>query len=168
MPLFLKTLLFTIVAPGTVTVLLPYLLLHSRLPGGPGFLGIASPVGGCLIALGFAIYLWCARDFAVRGGGTPAPIDAPRELVVAGLYRFVRNPMYVGILTILLGEVVFFDSAKLAAYALCVWLTFHLFVVLYEEPHLRQVFGESYVAYCGRVSRWLPRPPRSRDHSPAV
>jgi protein-S-isoprenylcysteine O-methyltransferase Ste14 len=97
----LKTLIFTIVVPGTVTVLIPRLLLSSRPADLPSFLRIA---GGPVLLLGAAVYLWCAWDFAVTGKGTPAPIDAPKRLVVRGLYRYVRNPMYLGVLAILLGE----------------------------------------------------------------
>ena len=138
-----------------MTVLLPWLLLQSGVgrvePGPWRFLGIPA------VAAGLAIYGWCARDFAVRGRGTPAPWDAPRRMVVGGLYRRVRNPMYIGILSIIAGEAVFFGSAPLLAYGFLVFLAFHQRVVRYEEPTLRHAFGDSYDAYCGSVGRWLPR-----------
>jgi protein-S-isoprenylcysteine O-methyltransferase Ste14 len=79
--------------------------------------------------------------------------------VVRGLYRFTRNPMYVGVLTVILGIAALHRSPAVVAYAAVVATGFHLFVRLYEEPHLRRVFGAEYEAYCARVSRWLPKPP---------
>jgi protein-S-isoprenylcysteine O-methyltransferase Ste14 len=115
------------------------------------------------IALGAAFYCWCAWEFASAGRGTPAPIDPPKLLVARGLYRVVRNPMYVGVLLVLLGESLVFGSWDLLRYAVLVWLCFHLFVVLYEEPALRRKFGASYEDYCQRVWRWtLQLPPRGR------
>lgn len=152
-----KTLLFTIFVPGTVAGFIPYLILaHENIQ-------IALPsdrwrwIGIFPFLLGACIYLWCAWDFAVKGLGTPAPLDAPRVLVVKGLYRFVRNPMYVGVGSIILGETVGFGSELLLAYFFTFWLTVHLFVVFYEEPTLRRLFGNQYENYCRRVSRWFPR-----------
>ena len=88
------------------------------------------------------------------------PLIRPQSLSQQGPYRVVRNPMYMGVLLILLGESVAFASIPILYYALVVWLFFHLFVVLYEEPTLRQKFGSSYQEYCNTVSRWIPRPPR--------
>ncbi len=149
----LKTLAFTILVPGTVTVVIPrHLLGVGAQPVVPfGLIGVLP------IAMGAASYLWCAWDFASVGRGTPAPIDPPKVLVARGLYRVVRNPMYVSVLLILLGESVLFASTSLLAYALLAWLAFHLFVVVYEEPTLRQKFGTSYENYCRMVPRWVPR-----------
>ncbi len=119
-------------------------------------LGIFRYFGALPILIGAAIYFWCAWDFTFTGRGTPAPIDPPKELVVRGLYRYVRNPMYVGILSILLGEAFLFASQRLFEYAAVAFLFFFLLVVLYEEPILRQKFGESYRQYCKNVSRWIP------------
>ena len=151
----LKTIIFTFFVPGTVTVVLPYwLLAASSTP--PMRLGILRYLGVIPIVIGVAIYLWCAWDFTFAGRGTPAPIDPPKELVVRGLYRYVRNPMYVGILSILLGEAFLFSSQRLFVYAAIVFGLFFLFVTLYEEPHLRKKFGEPYRRYCRNVPRWLP------------
>jgi protein-S-isoprenylcysteine O-methyltransferase Ste14 len=109
-----------------------------------------------LLLLGTAVYLRCVWDFAVTGRGTPAPIDAPKVLVVRGLYRYVRNPMYVGVLLVVLGWSALFGSSALLIYAGSVGLFFHLFVVVVEEPILRRKFGESYEQYCSSVRRWLP------------
>ena len=109
------------------------------------------------ITLGGMAVLMCDWDFAASGKGTPAPIDPPRTLVRRGLYRAVRNPMYVGVVTVLLGESLVFNSVCLLVYAIGLWLAFHLFVVLYEEPTLRRTFGMEYQNYCATVPRWIPR-----------
>lgn len=113
--------------------------------------------GGLVIATGLCLVVWCFFDFAARGRGTPAPWDPPRHLVTRGPYGVVRNPMYVGVLTTLLGESLFFGSPALLAWMLAVAITFHLFVVLYEEPCLRDRFGADYERYLTDVPRWLPR-----------
>ncbi|MGH7898730.1 MAG: methyltransferase family protein [Candidatus Binatia bacterium] len=152
MVLFLKNLLFTVLVPGTFAAYLPLRIVQERsAPAGPLF------VLGCLaIAVGTSIYAWCVWDFATFGRGTPAPIDAPKKLVVRGLYRYTRNPMYCGVLTVIFGWALVFRAPEIAAYGLIVWACFHSFVVLYEEPHLRSEFGPEYEAYSTRVRRWLP------------
>jgi len=155
----LKTLLFTILAPGTVTVLVPYLLLTSGFQLFPVEIGALRILGLPPILLGASTYLWCAWDFTFTGRGTPAPIDPPKELVVKGLYRYVRNPMYVGITLILTGEALLFESAVLVLYAGLLLVCAHLFIVYYEEPTLRRLFGASYESYCKSVPRWIPRLP---------
>lgn len=153
MALLFKNLLFTVVVPGTVSVYVPLLIARRGPPAsGPG-LAIASAV----LTVGAAIYAWCLWDFARLGRGTPAPIDAPKKLVVCGLYRYMRNPMYAGVITVILGWAILFPTASLALYGLGVATCFHLFVVLYEEPHLLRAFGREYEQYCTRVGRWLPR-----------
>lgn len=152
----LKTIIFTFVVPGTVTVLVPYWLLSSRSAPPPMNIGWVRFVGLVPILLGISIYLWCAWDFTFAGRGTPAPIDPPKELVMRGLYRYSRNPMYVGVLSVLLGEALVLRSQRLFEYTAVVFGFFYLFVLLYEEPILRQKFGESYQAYCRAVPRWLP------------
>jgi protein-S-isoprenylcysteine O-methyltransferase Ste14 len=153
--LFLKIVLFTIVAPGTIAVLLPSLLLR----GDPGWRveGARAVVGGLLILAGALLYAWCSYAFARFGRGTPAPIDPPRHLVDRGLYSRTRNPMYLGVVTVLVGEAVLFGSSRLFAYAGAVFLGFHLFTVLYEEPAHRRRFGAAFEEYCRRVPRWVPR-----------
>lgn len=151
--LLLKNLLFTLIMPGTVAVYVPLLIVRGRVPG-TGMWRLASVI---VLLAGASIYGWCVWDFAVFGRGTPAPIDAPKRLVVRGLYRFTRNPMYVGVLTTILGWAALYEAPGLVMYALCVWLGFQCFVVFYEEPHLRKVFGRSYEEYCARVRRWVPR-----------
>ena len=153
----LKTLIFTVLVPGTVTVYIPYRLLSSADSAQRLQLGAFRYFGVIMILIGAAIYLRCAWDFTFTGRGTPAPIDPPKELVARGLYRFVRNPMYFGVLLALLGEAWLFRSGALLVYALIVFTWQHLFVVFYEEPALRRKFGESYSDYLARTPRWIPR-----------
>jgi protein-S-isoprenylcysteine O-methyltransferase Ste14 len=154
--LFLKNALFTVVVPGVVAVYFPLTMIVAA----PEDL-LARWTPGRIIALvplvaGTALYLWCLWEFAVHGRGTPAPFDAPRQLVVRGPYRWVRNPMYLGVELVILGWSVLFHSLALALYAVVVGLAFHGFVVLYEEPALRRRFGAAYRNYCEQVGRWLP------------
>lgn len=159
MLLIVKNLLFTILMPGIFAVFVPLYFFAHAVPG----VSARAVVAGVLLLSGASIYAWCLWDFAVTGRGTPAPIDPPKTLVVRGLYRYTRNPMYVGVLCVIGGWALLFGSPALAVYGACVAACFHLFVLLYEEPHLRKVFGASYEQYCFAVSRWLPlrkgRPP---------
>jgi len=158
MLLLLKNLLFTFLLPGTVGVYVPLLIASSRPPASGAGLGLAVAV----LLLGGAIYTWCVWDFASFGRGTPAPIDPPKKLVVRGLYRYSRNPMYVGVLTVILGWAALFRAAELLAYALVVGSCFQLFTIFYEERYLAREFGSEYEEYCARVGRWLPRLPGRR------
>ena len=148
--LFLKNLLFTVIVPGTVAVYVPLLIAHGRPPAA---IALALPV----LAVGAAIYFWCVWNFATVGRGTPAPVDAPTKLIVRGPYSYTRNPMYVGVLTAILGWALMFQNVALAAYALVVGSGFHLVVVFYEERRLRHTFGAEYDSYCRQVGRWFPR-----------
>ena len=151
--LLLKNVLFTLIVPGTVAVWVPMLLTRDRTPvGGPVW-----PLAMAVLVVGALVYAWCVWDFATFGRGTPAPIDAPTRLVVRGLYGLTRNPMYVGVLSVIVGWALVFRSLVLGAYAMAVWCCFQSFIVFYEEPHLRRVFGAEYRSYCARVGRWLPR-----------
>lgn len=153
-----RSILFTFVLPGTVAVYLP----HAILPDATLDAARAWRYLGLLPLLaGVAIYVWCVADFATAGRGTPAPIDPPKDLVSRGLYRYTRNPMYVGVLAVIVGQAWLFASAPLALYALAVFTGFHLFVLGYEEPTLRKSFGTAYERYCAHVPRWLPRPRRA-------
>ncbi len=152
---WLKTLIFTVVVPGIVTIYVPRWLLSTEQFQLSFDLGLAHYLGLVLITLGAAIYGWCAGDFTFTGKGTPAPIDPPKELVVRGLYRYTRNPMYVGVLTVLLGEVLWFGSRRLLGYTAAIALLFHLFITLYEEPVLQRGFGDAYQRYRTAVPRWL-------------
>ncbi len=154
MLLFLRNLAFTLIVPGTVAVYLPLYIARERSIDG----NAAMVAGALLISLGAATYFACQWDFANFGRGTPAPIDAPRKFVSRGLYRYVRNPMYLGVLAVILGWAAAFRTTQLLWYALGVATAFHLMVRVYEEPHLKRVFGGEYEDYCARVNRWIPRP----------
>jgi protein-S-isoprenylcysteine O-methyltransferase Ste14 len=145
---------FVILMPGTVVGYLPYRILERSGGAAAPRWSVSSVCAAALFALGLAVLLRCVWDFAAAGRGTLAPIDPPRRLVVRGLYRFTRNPMYNGVLAALGGEAWFFRSLPLLEYALAVFALFHLFVVAYEEPALGKRFGEAYVDYRRAVPRW--------------
>ncbi len=151
----LRSLFFTILAPGSVAGLIPWLLLKSS-----GQSISLTPsiwlIGLLPFIAGLALFFWCNGLFTFVGKGTLAPIDAPIFLVRAGPYQRVRNPMYVSVLTIILGETILFHSLSLLVYLLLVGTLMHLFVVFYEEPTLRRQFGESYETYLRTVPRWFP------------
>src|SRR5450755_3698833 len=140
----LKTILFTILVPGSVLVLIPQRLLGGlpRPAAGP-----LTWLGGLIILLGASIYFRCAWEFAVRGLGTPAPIAPTKFLVTTALHRYVRNPMYIGVALAIAGQAVLFRSSHLAEYVAVMLLIAHVFVIFYEEPTLRRQFGESYEEY---------------------
>jgi protein-S-isoprenylcysteine O-methyltransferase Ste14 len=148
---------FLVVAPGTLAVYVPWML--DRWQMAPPLLGF-SPfrwLGVLLIALGLPVLLDSFARFAWQGLGTPAPVAPPKHLVVTGLYRYVRNPMYVAVTSLILGQGLFFGNTTVLAYGLTVWLGFHIFVLAYEEPTLRDKFGDEYKQFCANVRRWLPR-----------
>jgi len=156
MRLLLKNVLFVVVLPGSLAGWVPWYLVRRW--------GLTLPamrwpqwLGAAILAQGAAILLVCVAEFSRRGRATPAPIDAPRVLVVTGLYRYVRNPMYVGVTAALAGWALLFESSGLAFYGLCVFAGFNAFVILYEEPVLARRFGEEYRRYRSTVGRWLPR-----------
>jgi protein-S-isoprenylcysteine O-methyltransferase Ste14 len=156
MPVWVRAAIFIAIAPGAIAGWLPWYVA-----GRPSDIWGASHgawrLGALLAIAGWVFLLWCARDFAVRGRGTPGPYDPPRELVTSGLYEYVRNPMYIAVLTAILGQAIWYQSFGVVKYALFVALMFHVWVLIYEEPALRRSFGASYITYCERVSRWLPR-----------
>lgn len=153
--LFLRSLLWTVLFPGFFAGFLPW--RYFGLSGvdfswrNPGHLA-----GATLIAAGTALLLTCIVDFARRGRGTLSPVDPPTQLVVQGPYRYVRNPMYVGVLTIVLGEILLTRSGALALYWFVFFACANLFVIGYEEPYLRRTFGASYERYSSDVKRWIP------------
>ena len=158
MVLFLKILVFTVLVPGTVAGYIPWSIVRGvPLVVTPWVI----PAGLCSI-VGVAIYLWCAYDFGVAGRGTPAPIDAPKRLVVRGLYQYVRNPMYVGVMLVLAGWTMLYRIEGLVNYTVGAFVVFNLLVFFYEEPNLQKLFGAEYADYRSRVGRWLPRIRRRR------
>lgn len=150
----LKTILFSIVVPGTVAVYIPM-----RLAGGyfQPQLGLHAWIGAACIVIGAAIYVRCAWEFAVRGLGTPAPIAPTKYLVTTALHRYVRNPMYIGVFLAIVGQAALFRSLHVLEYGALMLLMAHLFVIFYEEPTLHRQFSESYDEYRRNVPRWIPR-----------
>ncbi len=148
---------FLLLAPGTIAGLVPWLISHWRMQ--PPFLGFTPfrAIGIVLIVAGLLVLLESFARFALRGLGTPAPVFPTRQLVVSGLYRYVRNPMYVGVLCINLGQGLLLGSLDVLIYAAIVWLGMHLFVVGYEEPTLRRRYGAEFDFFCRNVPRWIPR-----------
>jgi len=147
------TLVFTAVLPGTVVVLLPYLLTGWRLAAGL----VPRALGLLLVAAALPVFVAFLLRFVREGLGTPAPIAPTERLVVGGPFQRVRNPGYVAVVALVLGQALLFGSGAVARYAALLALGFHLFVVLYEEPTLRRRFGSEYETYCRRVPRWWPR-----------
>jgi protein-S-isoprenylcysteine O-methyltransferase Ste14 len=154
----LKSILFLILVPGLLLGYFPCLISSTDTPLlEPGiFRYLAFP----LWLVGATVMLWCFWNFTFQGRGTPAPIDPPKELVANGLYRYVRNPMYVGGTLILLGWLIWSPSLPLLVAPILFFTATHLFVTLYEEPNLRRRFGQSYESYLKQVPRWIPRMPR--------
>jgi len=148
---------FLVIAPGFVAGLVPWWISHWRME--PSFLGwtLFRLAGAGLVALGLVGLLDSFARFALQGIGTPAPVFPTRHLVVTGLYRYVRNPMYVAVASAILGQALLFGNGRLLEYGAIVWLLFHLFVLLYEEPVLRASFGDEYERFCAEVPRWIPR-----------
>lgn len=149
MILFIKSLVFTFVVPGSVAVILPLLITGETILRFSFF-------GTIFFTSGFAIYCLCVWDFITLGNGTPSPIDAPKNLVIKGLYHYTRNPMYVGVLLVIIGWTFFFMSLSMLIYAVFIVLCFQILIVYYEEPMLQQVFNDDYINYKKTVNRWLP------------
>jgi protein-S-isoprenylcysteine O-methyltransferase Ste14 len=162
--LLIRNVLFTVIVPGTFGGYLPVLLARGVQPTS----GPALPLSLALFALGAACYLWSVWNFARRGHGTPLPIDPPKKLVVEGPFRYTRNPMYLGLFLALLGWTLRYQTLGLVLYSLAVAAVVNLFVIGYEEPHLRRTFGHEYDAYRAHVPRWLPRLSRRREAGPAA
>jgi protein-S-isoprenylcysteine O-methyltransferase Ste14 len=150
--LFLKALFAFLVLPGIVAFVFPLLLLA------PSSLSPLSTSGAVVVAAGIVLLLWCVGEFYVNGKGTLAPWSPPRHLVTTGLYRFSRNPMYVGVIVILIGWAIGFRSPDLAIYAVVVAIAFHLRVRSHEEPWLERTFGDAWRRYKAAVPRWFGLP----------
>ena len=154
--LTLRSLLWTILFPGFFAGFLPWQYFgvsEVRMDWTNGL----HVVGLILVGSGAALLIACIVEFARRGRGTLSPVDPPKELVVHGLYRYVRNPMYLSVSAIVLGEVMLTKSMPLFVYWVVWFACANLFVMWYEEPYLRRQFGESYARYSREVGRWIPR-----------
>ena len=152
-----RALIYAAIFIGVVLIFVPASLLSSSGISRPEAIGTRQIVGIIMSVLGLALALWCVLIFAIVGKGTPAPFDPPRRLVVRGPYRVVRNPMYLGAGLALVGAAVFYDSSALWWFVGGFLLVVYLFILGYEEPILRQSFGEEYEEYTKRVGRFLPR-----------
>jgi protein-S-isoprenylcysteine O-methyltransferase Ste14 len=148
------SLMFLVVAPGVVAGLIPYWLTGWDSTGPPAVLVVA---GAVLVVAGAAVLLHAFARFVLEGVGTPAPVAPTQALVVGGAYRYVRNPMYLAVGSVILGEALLLGQPSLLAWLAVFALAVASFVHLYEEPTLSARYGDQYAAYCERVPRWLPR-----------
>lgn len=166
-PALIGSAIFLVIAPGVVAGLVPQAISNWEFDA--PFLGmnLIRVAGGALIALSAAGLLECFGRFALQGLGTPAPVFPTRHLVVAGMYRHVRNPMYLAVVAAILGQGLLFGSVRVLEYGGIVWLLFHLFVLAYEEPTLRSTYGAEYDSFCTQVPRWIPRFTKGARHQPA-
>ena len=149
--------LFFVVAPCLAAGVIPWWI--SRWEFRPPYLdsGLTRALGAILIVAGVPGLVDSFARFALQGRGTPAPVAPPQHLVVSGLYRYVRNPMYVSALAVILGQALLFGDWRLAVYAGLFWMACHVFVLVYEEPTLRRTFGAEFKDFCANVPRWIPR-----------
>ena len=154
---FLGTLGFLFVLLPIFFIGIPYKILSSPNHSLLFDIGELQYFGVVPIAVGALIYFWCSLCFAFIGKSTPIHSMPPKKLVVTGLYRFVRNPMYIGAFLILTGEVLLFQSQALLAYFLLMFAIINVHVLAFEEPRLSDLFGESYKHYRASVRRWIPR-----------
>jgi len=149
--------LFLVIAPGTVAGYGPWRISGWRMQAPLLRFVPFRWAGVLLIVAGVPVLLDSFAHFALKGLGTPAPVFPTRHLVISGLYRYVRNPMYVAVAAVVLGQGLLLGDVQVLEYGFFVWLAFHLFVLLYEEPTLRRSFGAEYELFCANVGRWIPR-----------
>jgi protein-S-isoprenylcysteine O-methyltransferase Ste14 len=149
--------LFLVLAPGTVAGLVPWWISRWRFEPHAPWWAPLQIIGAALVALGILVLVDSFTRFAIKGLGTPAPIFPTKHLVVTGIYRYLRNPMYVAVVALIVGQGLIFANTHVIEYGALVWLVAHLFVISYEEPALRASFGSDYEAFCRGVSRWIPR-----------
>ena len=149
--------LFFALAPGSVAVFVPWWISGWKVQ--PPLLGLSSlrVVGVLVVGAAVAVLLDSFVRFAVQGVGTPAPIFPTSHLVVTGLYRYVRNPMYLAVVSAITGQGLILGNVTVLGYGAAIWLVFNVFVLAYEEPTLRKTFGAEYESYCASVPRWIPR-----------
>jgi protein-S-isoprenylcysteine O-methyltransferase Ste14 len=153
----LGSVLFFVAAPVVLGGLVPWWI--TRWAFRPAFLGfeVTRVIGVMLIIAGIPGIVDSFARFALQGLGTPAPIAPPQNLVVTGLYRYVRNPIYIALVSVTMGQGLLFGDGRLLWYGAVMWLAFHLFVVVYEEPALQLTFGREYETFRANVPRWIPR-----------
>ena len=149
--------IFLVLAPGTVAGAVPWAITRWTLASADWPQIAFLPLAAVQIAAGLIVLLDSFSRFVWQGLGTPTPLMPTTKLIVTGLYRYVRNPMYVAVLSLIYGQALLFGSIWLAMYGGAIWIMFHLSVLFYEEPRLRTDYGGVYDAYCRHVCRWLPR-----------
>jgi protein-S-isoprenylcysteine O-methyltransferase Ste14 len=147
--LFWQAIFAFLALPGVVAFIVPGLILR------PAQGGVFHWIGVIPVVIGSALLLWCVRDFYVAGRGTLAPWTPPKRLVAVGLYRFSRNPMYIAVISVLIGWALLFQTTALVIYAVSMTILFHLRVVIAEEPFLARTHGKQWEEYRSRVPRWL-------------
>jgi protein-S-isoprenylcysteine O-methyltransferase Ste14 len=152
----LGSVVFFVIAPCVGVGLIPWWITRWQVQT-QSFGLVQQVVGAILIVAGVPGLVDSFARFALQGLGTPAPFAPPRNLVVTGLYRYVRNPMYVSIVALVLGQAALLGDGRLVAYGAIFWLVSHVFVVSYEEPALKHKFGAEYEVYRANVPRWIPR-----------
>lgn len=154
--LFLRNLLFTILQPGIVAGLIPFLIVRGDLKRILTLPWTVVQYSGVIVFLiGTFIMIHCIIKFAIDGRGTLSPADPTKSLVISGLYKYSRNPMYLGVMSILIGETLFTYNFYLFLYSCMIFLVFNLFIEFLEEPRLKKDFGKEYENYKKRVKRWI-------------
>ncbi|HLJ45365.1 MAG TPA: isoprenylcysteine carboxylmethyltransferase family protein [Bryobacteraceae bacterium] len=153
---FLGSAVFLVIAPGFVAGLAPY-WISARWSEITQLPWLLQAIGWLLVAAGGLVLVDSFVRFALQGLGTPAPVFPTKHLVVTGLYRFVRNPMYVAVVSLIFGQSLLLGNIRLLVYGCFIWLACHMFVTLYEEPTLRSTFHGEYDDFCSHVPRWIPR-----------
>lgn len=151
------TAVFLVVGPGTVAGLVPWWISRWHMQAPLWHIPVLKGVGILLMAAGVPVILDSFARFALQGLGTPVPIAPTRHLIVTGLYRHVRNPIYIAVVALILGQGLLLGDLRLLLYGLVIWLAFHLFVRLYEEPTLSAAHGAEYETFRVNVPRWIPR-----------
>ena len=154
----LSHLISIIVLPGTMAVLIPYLLfLYIPNPEITGNYNLLTYAGAVILTTGGLLFLWSVISFIIYGKGTLAPWAPPKELVVSGPYSYVRNPMILGVILIITGEALILNMISILIWAMFFFVLNTLYFELVEEPRLERKYGESYVKYCRKIKRWMPR-----------
>lgn len=156
MLVLIRTIVYASVFTGIVLIVLPQQILRYIGITPQETIGLLQISGIAVGLVGGTVALWCVFAFAFIGRGTPAPFDPPRCLVIRGPYRYVRNPMYIGAGMFLSGIGLYFEAPEILLYTVILWLIVHLFIIFYEEPVLKRLFGAEYESYRNSVRRWLP------------
>ena len=168
-PAVLGSALFLILAAGIGAGFVPWWISHWKVQAPLLGVPLLRALGAFLVAGGMIVVVDSFARFALQGLGTPAPVFPTRHLVVTGFYRYVRNPIYLGAVSVIFGQGLILGDVYVLTYGVLAWLGTHGFVVAYEEPTLRETFGGEYDAFRSSVPRWLPRlrawNPDQRGHS---